>query len=379
MKIQQVGKINKPLMFQSLGKYPEVQRSEKLIHTHSTRHAVVFGPTEKTKEFYHLPDQLSKITYSTENDLKELLEITKACFDREWFSTITSNADVIQGVGDAPKRATSLSDFVMYGGSKNPYLSELKEPTVKGLKPIPKEDTKAKVNIEKKVSPSVLRVGTTNDTFQTQIRSGKPPPIIPITKPKQFVDAFELGDDQDDEEGLMSVIPSGTMGLSSYVDGMDDDQGPNKEERVHGDAIDIIHQRKPKANKVNQQMSEVQKVAPSQSIAMPRMTYENTREVVSGVLPPSIDAPMPPPIDAPNPPPIDAPEPPPIDILMPPPIDAPPIDASVPPPIEMPNPPPIEISAPPIKSQPKPEAPAPSGDRGILYADCSEIPCFCEK
>lgn len=379
LKIQQVGKQNRPLSFESLGKYPEVQRPEKLLHTHSARHAVVFAPTEKSPELTHLPDQLAKITYSTENDLKELLEITKACFDREWFSTITSNADMIRGVGDTPKCATSLSDFVMYGGGRNPYLKELQEPAAKVVRIVPKEDVKTRAASDRKLAPSVLRAANTSDTFQTQIRSSRQAPVIPLAKPTQLKDAFELGDDQgDDDDGLMSVIPSGSMGLSTYVDGInDDEQNTAKEERVHGDAIDIINQRKPRVNKTSQ-AAEQPKAASSQSIAMPRMTYDSSKgtQAISEI-PPPIDAPAPPPIDAPAPPPIDAPVPPPIDMPLPPSIDAPvppPIDAPVPPPIEMPSPPPINVSVPVSVPAPKLDVPAPSGERGTSSDHSSGLP-----
>eukprot|EP00826_Nyctotherus_ovalis_P054405 TRINITY_DN7122_c0_g1_i1.p1 TRINITY_DN7122_c0_g1~~TRINITY_DN7122_c0_g1_i1.p1 ORF type:complete len:450 (-),score=104.14 TRINITY_DN7122_c0_g1_i1:131-1480(-) len=379
MKIQQVGKMNKPLAFESLGRYPEVQRPEKLLHTHSTRHAVVFAPTEKAKELTHLPDQLAKITYSTENDLKELLEITKACFDREWFSTITSNADVIRGVGDTPKCATSLSDFVMYGGGRNPYLGELQEPAVKVAKIVPKEDVKARVVSDRKLAPSVLRAGTISDTFQTQIRSNRQAPVIPVAKPTQLKDAFELGDDQgDDDDGLMSVIPSGSMGLSTYVDGInDDEQNTAQKEKVHGDAIDIINQRKPKMNKTNQ-AAEQPKAASSQSIAMPRMTYDSSKGA-SGTseVPPPIDTPAPPPIDAPAPPPIDAPAPPPIDMPIPPFSDVPvppPIDAPEPPPIEMPAPPPINVSVPISPPVPKLDVPPASNERAAFLNSVKSNP-----
>lgn len=366
-------------MFESLGKYPEVQRPEKLIHTHTTRHAVVFAPTEKTKEFYHLPDQLAKITYSTENDIKDLLEITKACFDREWFTTITSNPDVIQGVGDTPKCATSLSDFVMFGGSKNPYLSDLKEPAVKAPKIIPKEDKKTTVSIEQKISPSVIRTGTSNDTFQAQIRSSKPPPIIPIARPKILGDAFTLEEEKDDDDNLMAGFPTASnMGLGSYVDGIDDDQNIGQDDRALGDAFDYFSEKRLKA-KANQTVTEVRRSeAPSQSLAMPKMTsaYDNTTAAVSVVVSQPIDAPVPPSIEVPIAPPIDAPMPPPIDMPIPPPIDGPlpptnsfPADIVPPPIMDMPIPPPIDMPAPPlieVNAPPKIDVPAPSGDRGIL-------------
>ena len=140
MKIQQIDKIDKPLVFESPGNYPEIKRPDKLIHTHTSRHAVVFAPLEKTKEFYHAPETLSKIVASTDSDLKELLDITKECFNREWFSKITSNSDEIHGVGEAPQYASSLSDFIMYGGSRNPYLEDLKEMPQKQKKPEEKAD-----------------------------------------------------------------------------------------------------------------------------------------------------------------------------------------------------------------------------------------------
>jgi len=391
MKLQQVGKMNKPLMFQSLGKYPEVQRPEKLIHTHSTRHAVVFAPTDKAKEFRHLPDQLSKITYSTDNDLKDLLEITKACFDREWFNVITSNPDVIQGVGDAPKCATSLSDFVMYGGNRNPYLSELKEPSFKTSKAIVREDAKANVNTDRRTSQVVSRNEPANGVSSVQLKSNKPPPIIPLIRPR-ILDGYDLTNDQDDDIGL--VLPTGNMGFSSYADNMDDDQNINPEERLHGDAIDIIRRRMPKSNNVNQPESIVQREVPSQSIAMPRITYEETKEVIPRTLsssisppasshidappPPSIDVPVPPPFDAPIPPPFDGSIPHPMNTLEPPPIDMPippVIDAPVPPSIDAPIPPPIDIP----KPQSNLEAPATTSDRGNLYIDYRQIPCVCKK
>jgi hypothetical protein len=90
-KIQQLGQANRPISFQSPEKYPDVQRPEKIQHSFVNRHASVYTPVLENKEWVHLPEQLSAMITTTESELKEMLDITRHCFDSKTFSALTAN------------------------------------------------------------------------------------------------------------------------------------------------------------------------------------------------------------------------------------------------------------------------------------------------
>ena len=90
-KIQQLGQVNRPISFQSPEKYPEIQRPEKLQHSYVNRHASVYTPVVENKEWVHLPEQLSHMVTAAESELKDMLEITRTCFDSKSFSALTTN------------------------------------------------------------------------------------------------------------------------------------------------------------------------------------------------------------------------------------------------------------------------------------------------
>ena len=93
-KIQQLGKVNRPLTFRSPEKYPENKKPEQIKHSAAARYASIFAQVPENKELLHLPEQLSKLILSTESELKELVEATRGCYDSKSFSTIASNVSL---------------------------------------------------------------------------------------------------------------------------------------------------------------------------------------------------------------------------------------------------------------------------------------------
>ena len=358
-----------------------------MAHNHASRHAVVFAPHQESKELLHPLDQLSKLVYATDNDLREVLEITRSCFNVKGFSTITSNPDVIQGVGPAPQAASSLSDFVMYGGYKNPYVEDLKEHCdKKAAQENQNEQEKTKLTKQENETPmSVLHRGSVKDSSRVTLRPNKPPPRLLPTAKVQFKDAFDIGGEQEGaEDDLGIVMPTSKVGLSVYSDSMNEEmESPARAEdqRVHGDALDFISEKKPGFLKHSQTMPSAGKSPQSQGVAMPKLSLQRVPDAPPKAeqipepsknpdpvpAPPPIDIPQPPSIDVPQPPPIDIPQPPSIDIPQPPPIDVP-----QPPSIDIPQPPPIDVPQPPSAptppkteaSGPKVAAPAATSERG---------------
>ena len=94
-KIQQLGQINRPISFQSPEKYPDVQPPDKIQHSFVNRHASVYTPVLENKEWVHLPEQLGQMLTATEGELKDMLEITRHCFDSKTFSALTANVSSV--------------------------------------------------------------------------------------------------------------------------------------------------------------------------------------------------------------------------------------------------------------------------------------------
>jgi len=422
-KIQQLGRINKPIPFQSPEKYPEIKRPPPIVHNSASRHEAVFAPQPENKELLHLPEQLSKLIFTTDNELKELLEIARVCLDAKGFTTITSNSDLVQGLGTAPSSASSLSDFVMYGGQKNPYIPDIKE-RMDSKAPADAQENQEKLKITRNnqdSSVSVLHRSNAKDSSRISLRPSKPPPKLLATSKVTFNGAVDFGDDQNNDDDLL-VFAQSKSGMSKFTDSLteDNDNMQKLDEKVHGDALDFISEKKPTFSKQATVTVPSSKPVPSQSTyAMPRMTSGlerstsvqeplnlpsvNTKSIsaepvppppVSVQPPPNIDVPLPPSnlnvslppagLDVPVPPSgLDVPVPPPdFSVPVPPPdvnVPLPPPDISVPvPPVQLP--PPISIpSAPKEAPAPKFEAPPADNDRCIFLVFDIEKAKFLES
>lgn len=379
-KIQQLGKVNRPITFQSPEKYPDIKRPDKLKHTQA-RHVTVFAPNQENKELLHLPEQLSKLIYATENELKDLLEVTRTCYDSKSFSTLAANSDLVEGVGRTPQACSSLSDFVMYGGQRNPYMADLREMDHKKVdQEKQKNEEKAKqMKQENDAAVSVLhRAATKDSTIGIALRPSRPPPKL-LVAPKVHIDgAFDIGEQEAGEDDVSLVNTGSKFKFGAYTDSMGDEtDAPAKleDQRVHGDALDFISEKKPTFLKHSQtmaaaksQMVSTPSAMPSQSLQksistdpqpverpMQKFTSEDIARPPPMMDAPNISAPIPPPsIDIPVPPPLSMDQPPAMDIPIPPPV----MDIPLPP-ISMPS------VAPPSAADiaKRVEAPAPSSDR----------------
>ena len=259
-------------------------------------------------------------------------------------------------MGDAPKNASSLSDFLIYGGQRNPYVPDL----VPLKKPEPRAPVEPKP-VPRAPENSFLPRAATVDSKIVTLAAMRPAPRPVSPVDLGLANAYDIGDAGGEE--TLAFVPTGpSLGLAIHDEG----DRPSRNDEG-GLMLDILATAKNQKRGTRPASGTLQKATTLASAAMPpspaspqpsQVVPVTTSYYVAPSAPPTViyaaasssSAPAPPP----PPPSTLSPPPPSISVTIPPPpnIDVPP----PPPPINL-NPPSVATVAASIG------APPPSDDR----------------
>ena len=142
--------------------------------------------------------------------------------------------------------SSSLSDFLMYGGQRNPYMADLKEMEHKKSEkePLKNEEAAKITRIEIEATTNILQGASKDSSVRVALRPNKAAPRLLPVRNQAFQDGYDLGDQEPPEESISLVVSSGSrLGMKTYDDSLADEPESAykmEDQRVHGDAFDFI-------------------------------------------------------------------------------------------------------------------------------------------